>query len=279
MRMNLTPIADAISRVFWFWQNQNWSAMLRENPISSRQLCGELCLPGRVQGNRTVPIESRGISKARGTCGTCGFIIEPDALTGTRCACTPGGFEEIELRVLASVEESLALPGRLLDTGRKASYAEETSAALRDGAIGEIVKISSSGDYDPEKLRAAMTTPPNLAPVPPPELIGCSNVECSQYFERGPKVCPFCGADAPKQARRIRSRHKPLTVDDIVEGGVYVPKRGNNKTPNIRVTDVEKLQANGALYAVAYEREGVEDSDASCGVEEFLALVARRVDA
>lgn len=166
-----------------------------------------------------------------------------------------------------------------------------TSAALRDGTIGTLdgevigdasnIKISSTlRDYDPEALCAAMTTPPDLG-----ESLICTNRECLHVFIRGPEVCPYCGARAPKQAKRIRSRHKPLTVADIVangEGAAYVPKKGNNKSPNIIVRALGCGPQGSNEWSVVWSRENETPHDydtPNCDpIDVFLSIVARRVE-
>jgi len=77
--------------------------------------------------------------------------------------------------------------------------------------------------------------------------------------------------------KRVRVRAKPLTVADIVVGGEYVPKRGNDKTPNFRVVerdDPKYPEDEGVLLAV--ERKG---EIRHMSAVDFLALVARRVNA
>lgn len=78
--------------------------------------------------------------------------------------------------------------------------------------------------------------------------------------------------------KRIRVRGKPLTVADIVPGGVYVPKRGNDKTPNIVVRAIDC----GATFAdpntVLYTR-GESTETTRAAMPEFLALVSRKVTA
>lgn len=80
--------------------------------------------------------------------------------------------------------------------------------------------------------------------------------------------------------KRVRVRTKPLTAADIVKGGEYVPKRGNDKTPNLIVAEVwaapafdepEPLETH-----VSYDRKGVREV---VTMADFLALVARRVSA
>lgn len=82
--------------------------------------------------------------------------------------------------------------------------------------------------------------------------------------------------DSPKveektaKRKRIRVRSKPLTEADIVIGGEYVPKRGNDKTPNYKVVDL------GNNY-VSWTRGPAEAGTAGAfEMANFLALVARR---
>jgi hypothetical protein len=74
--------------------------------------------------------------------------------------------------------------------------------------------------------------------------------------------------------KRVRVRTKPLTAADIVEGGEYVPKRGNNKTPNLVVAAVSP---DGSLIVWHRSNESAADCDSASTVAEFLALAARRV--
>lgn len=74
---------------------------------------------------------------------------------------------------------------------------------------------------------------------------------------------------APSKPKRVRPpRGKPLTVADIVAGAFYVPKRGNNRTPNIVV---ERFDGRDVRYRQ-------RDASNVCNVEVFLSLVSRRID-
>jgi hypothetical protein len=81
--------------------------------------------------------------------------------------------------------------------------------------------------------------------------------------------------------KRVRVRTKPLTAADIVTGGVYVPKRGNNKTPNLVVRSVKGVQrkCKEPEVSVLFMRKGDDVWVGSATLPEFLALVARRVGA
>lgn len=74
--------------------------------------------------------------------------------------------------------------------------------------------------------------------------------------------------------KRIRVRSPKLYACDIEVGGVYVPKRGNNRTPNIVVERVER-ESSGEVLAVRYRQR---DDVHTCSSDEFLSLVARRID-
>jgi hypothetical protein len=74
--------------------------------------------------------------------------------------------------------------------------------------------------------------------------------------------------------KRIRVRSKPLTVEDIVAGAIYVPKRGNNKTPNITV-ERTSLDSQTRVRTVRYRQR---DEVHFCTDSEFLSLVARRIN-
>lgn len=77
------------------------------------------------------------------------------------------------------------------------------------------------------------------------------------------------------RAKRIRPpRTKPLEPSDIVAGGEYVPKRGNNRTPNI-IVERTTLDHDTRVRLVRYRwRDDVRVLTDS----EFLSLVARRVE-
>jgi hypothetical protein len=77
--------------------------------------------------------------------------------------------------------------------------------------------------------------------------------------------------DLPK---RIRVRSKPLTAADIVEGGEYVPKRGNDKTPNLYVASV-----GPDLVAFRSVRDVPSAICQGVTMTDFLALVSRRIGA
>ena len=79
---------------------------------------------------------------------------------------------------------------------------------------------------------------------------------------------------ARARSQRIRVRGKPLTTADIVPDGVYVPKRGNDKTPNIVVRAIDSRDET-----VLYTRDGAEIEPTRVAMTDFLALVSRRVSA
>jgi hypothetical protein len=78
--------------------------------------------------------------------------------------------------------------------------------------------------------------------------------------------------------KRIRIRSPKLYACDIEVGGEYVPKRGNDKTPNFVVTDIDRTEAEKYGDLVIY-RDGKSDDICSANMDDFLALVARRVGA
>lgn len=84
-----------------------------------------------------------------------------------------------------------------------------------------------------------------------------------------------------RRTKRVRIRSKPLTVDDVITGMYYVPKRGNDRTPNYRVVAV---QYGGDRHPalVWFCRDNELDKMAchptGTPVAEFLSLVARRVN-
>lgn len=84
--------------------------------------------------------------------------------------------------------------------------------------------------------------------------------------------------DLRAKPKRVRVRAKPLTAADIVIGGEYVPKRGNNKTPNLFVRDVQTHHAKckEPTTVVHYVQKGKAHVDT---MADFLALAARRVNA
>lgn len=107
------------------------------------------------------------------------------------------------------------------------------------------------------------------------EVVGCLSSEMpKRYPEAGVFGQPAFSELAPAKPKRIRVRSKPLTVDDIVAGGVYVPKRGNDKTPNIVVSGMTKDR-----FIISW-RKSNESADArhtATSMYEFLKLVSRRV--
>lgn len=96
-------------------------------------------------------------------------------------------------------------------------------------------------------------------------------------------VCE-CGGngDAPEAAvryakpKRVRVRVKPLTAADIAVGAWYVPKRGNDKTPNLFVAAIDDA---GVLYDRRRPDALSVGEVTRVSMADFLALVARRVDA
>lgn len=79
----------------------------------------------------------------------------------------------------------------------------------------------------------------------------------------------------PKPKRkRVRVRTKPLTPDDIVEGGIYVPKRGNDKTPNWVVESFSP----GKTIIAARRTTDAPGNVVPFTKSEFLEVVARRVE-
>lgn len=151
---------------------------------------------------------------------------------------------------------------------------------IRKSASGEIVTditvteaqaAESIGRVDVEEIETRAHAAGFAPPIETsPETQVCKS--CYHVFMRDVSTCPECGAPGMKP-KRIRSRHKPLTAADIVEGGVYVPKRGNDKTPNFVVT----------LVSPRYDAVNARKVDQSEGcvrgysTDEFLALVSRRV--
>lgn len=197
MKMNLTPIADAIARVFWFWKHQPDSPVLRENPVSRLQLADG------VRFGDVLPAR----------CGSCGSAIRYDSVLGTRCPC-------------ASMDRTATgCPG---DGGKP----------MCDDTIGTDAQHVGGSDEteSDEEIHAVI----------------------------------------PNKPKRIRSRHKPLTALDIVIGGVYVPKRGNNKSPN---WIVDSISPDGILIAAHRKDDRPEDINSAFTFPGFLALVARRADA
>lgn len=95
-------------------------------------------------------------------------------------------------------------------------------------------------------------------------------------------VCHVCGAQESGRhdrncrnfkPKRVRIRPKPLAEADIVVGGEYVPKRGNDRTPNYAVVDTSPAW-------VTYRRVGSPPNEpAACTTyPDFLSLVARRAN-
>lgn len=81
--------------------------------------------------------------------------------------------------------------------------------------------------------------------------------------------------DEPKRKpKRIRPPRQTLGIDDISAGGEYVPKRGNNRTPNI-VVERTTLDHESRVRKVRYRQR---DEVHVCTDAEFLKLVARRVE-
>jgi len=81
--------------------------------------------------------------------------------------------------------------------------------------------------------------------------------------------------DQLAKPKRVRSRHKPLTEDDIVVGCSYVPKKGNQFSPNFEVLrrsdpDIEAGE-HGVLLEVRRQLD-VRTID----LATFLTLVSRK---
>lgn len=126
-----------------------------------------------------------------------------------------------------------------------------------------------AGDFDADALRAkAQEAQPRTRICP----------ACFLVLNRCDTSCT-CGAKLPRLRDRVRS--PKLYACDIEAGGEYVPKRGNDKTPNyyvVATTDVE-----GITDRVWYRRMNESDANAvhptGHAVADFLALVSRRVGA
>lgn len=97
-------------------------------------------------------------------------------------------------------------------------------------------------------------------------------------FGTDPEAAPMTAEAAVRYAKpkRVRVRAKPLTVTDIVVGAWYVPKRGNDKTPNLFVAAIDDA-------GVLYDRRRPDALNVGevtrVSMTDFLALVARRADA
>ena len=97
----------------------------------------------------------------------------------------------------------------------------------------------------------------------------CPN--CFAILARRNTKCDVCGVALTRLRDRVRS--KALTAADITAGGEYVPKKGNNKSPNYVVQLV-------GPHGVNAKRTNESEGCVKCySVAEFLALVARRADA
>lgn len=144
---------------------------------------------------------------------------------------------------------------------RQNEHAKPTSSdALHVGGTTEENEVSENYFADMPKW------------TPPVQL--CANDKCLYVYDRDASTCPGCGTPSQfKAPKRIRVRSKPLTEADIVEGGVYVPKRGNNATPNFKVLEVLPVGR------VRYHQPGRGGAREAVCAADFLSLVARRVDA
>lgn len=86
---------------------------------------------------------------------------------------------------------------------------------------------------------------------------------------------------AGAKIKRIRSRHKPLTREDVFaseDGAEFIPKRGNNRTPNIVLDSKDSAEGGYVSYYRADQKpaEGNDFDVDICSVNAFLDLVARR---
>lgn len=264
MRMQLTPIADAIARVFWFWRNQPNSPMLRENPLSRLHLA--------LSDAKSLPAGATIATPEEITRGTyCDKPLSAAALSG------PFYTDGERIGTAADFKE----PAYDLDSPEGSDgtiVIKPCGPSIRELIDSGELRQATSGDYDPEKLREKIISRgrEKFATGKDGKLVATAAQR--DAILRGELEVPEGGVRVGPIPKRIRSRHKPLTVADIVEGGVYVPKRGNDKTPNYRVTDIEPvpLELDPDVY---FEREGVENSDGWCDLSAFLKLVARRANA
>jgi len=112
-----------------------------------------------------------------------------------------------------------------------------------------------------------------MANTPAPEVAEGSTLANMDKAAAGTSRALRNGTLAGKP-KRVRVRVKPLTVEDIVASGIYVPKRGNNKTPNITV-ERTTLDHDSRIRTVRYRQR---DEVHVCTDAEFLALVSRRVE-
>jgi len=162
------------------------------------------------------------------------------------------------VRRIVDAREAETAPG--YDASAEKAIAE-TSAALRDKGT------------DPDAAPMSGEAAVRYAPVQT-----CKNVECLRVFMRDAPTCPACGTSGMKP-KRNRVRGRKLYACDLEPGGVYVPKRGNNKTPNFEIVRAFGRLEDGFASSVIARRVGEEGDGVSYSAEEFLALVARRVDA
>lgn len=81
---------------------------------------------------------------------------------------------------------------------------------------------------------------------------------------------------APVKRKRVRVRSPKLYACDIEIDAAYVPKRGNDKTPNIVVSAVT-VDDDEMVNGVWWHRANEPAADATfVQVDEFLSLIARR---
>lgn len=100
---------------------------------------------------------------------------------------------------------------------------------------------------------------------------------------RSSKIVPATFSESamqfvPVKPKRVRIRSPKLYACDIEVGAAYVPKRGNDKTPNIIVSAVT-LDDDDMVTGVWWHRANESAVDTTFAqVDDFLSIVARRVD-
>jgi hypothetical protein len=108
------------------------------------------------------------------------------------------------------------------------------------------------------------------------------SAECSEdevNFPTGPTIAALIGDGTLPKRKRIRVRSPKLYACDVEVGAVYVPKLGNDKTPNVVVSAVS-FDDDEMVNSVWYHRSNESVFNAvHAPVEDFLAIVARKVEA
>lgn len=128
----------------------------------------------------------------------------------------------------------------------------------------------SAREFDASVARCKAAGCANAPDGPGPHYCGSNGELPAGFAYADGKV-----VDLRAKPKRVRVRAKPLTAADIAPGALYVPKRGNDKTPHLLILLVDWVRSE-----VVYRQDGkITQTPTTVSIADFLALAARRVNA